>query len=110
MDLLASNLTLLTVPPPGSGAVLAAILNIMQVPAPLTSVSLCLRHYITTLQNYPDMNQTSALFYHRLVESFKWAYGARTRLGDPSDPEYGPGVAATVIRRMIVMMMMIMTA
>ena len=59
-----------------------------------------------TLQNYPDMNQTSALFYHRLVESFKWAYGARTRLGDPSDPEYGAGVAATVIRRMIVMMMM----
>ena len=56
------------------------------------------------------MNQTSALFYHRLVESFKWAYGARTRLGDPSDPEYGAGVAATVIRRMIVMMMVIMTA
>ena len=54
------------------------------------------------------MNQTSALFYHRLVESFKWAYGARTRLGDPSDPEYGPGVAATVIMRMIVMMMMMM--
>ena len=54
------------------------------------------------------MNQTSALFYHRLVESFKWAYGARTRLGDPSDPEYGPGVAATVIMTMIVMMMMMM--
>ena len=33
VDLLASNLTLVTVPPPGSGAVLAAILNIMQVPA-----------------------------------------------------------------------------
>ena len=62
-----------------------------------------------TMQNYPAMNQTSALFYHRLVESFKWAYGARTRLGDPSDPEYGPGVAATVIRRMIVMMMMMIT-
>ena len=42
------------------------------------------------------------------MESFKWAYGARTRLGDPSDPEYGPGVAATVIRRMIVMMIMMM--
>ena len=54
------------------------------------------------------MNQTSALFYHRLVESFKWAYGARTRLGDPSDPEYGPGVAATVIRRMIVMIEIMM--
>ena len=39
VDLLASNLTLLTVPPPGSGAVLAAILNIMQVPAPLTTIT-----------------------------------------------------------------------
>ena len=39
MDLLASNLTLVTVPPPGSGAVLAAILNIMQVPAPLTTIT-----------------------------------------------------------------------
>ena len=36
VDLLASNLTLVTVPPPGSGAVLAAILNIMQVPAHYT--------------------------------------------------------------------------
>ena len=38
VDLLASNLTLVTVPPPGSGAVLAAILNIMQVPAPLNTI------------------------------------------------------------------------
>ena len=59
------------------------------------------------MQNY-ELEEADPLFYHRLVESFKWAYGARTRLGDPSDPEYGPGVAATVIRRMIVMTMMMM--
>ena len=63
---LASNLTLLTQPPPGSGAVLAAILNIMS-------------HYET------GSGEADVQFYHHLVESFKWSYGARTQLGDPSD-------------------------
>jgi gamma-glutamyltranspeptidase/glutathione hydrolase/leukotriene-C4 hydrolase len=61
------NLTLYSVPPPGSGAVLAAILNIMQ---------------------QSNDSDEDALFYHRLVEAFKFAYAARSRLGDPTgDPD-----------------------
>jgi len=42
------------------------------------------------------MNETDTLFYHRLVESFKWAYGARTRLGDPTDEEYRDSIKMVV--------------
>ena len=66
------NLTLYSVPPPGSGAVLAAILNIIQ---------------------HSDHFGEDALFYHRLVEAFKFAYAARSRLGDPRGD---PDIAATV--------------
>ena len=60
------NLTLHSVPPPGSGAVLAAVLNIMQ--------------------QFPrHQDQDNALFYHHLVEAFKWAYAERSKLGDPRD-------------------------
>ena len=31
------------------------------------------------------MIKDDSIFYQRLVESFKWAYGARSNLGDPSD-------------------------
>ena len=61
-----TNLTLYSMPPPGSGAVLAAILNIME--------------------NFP-VEKDDPLFYHRVVESFKWAYGARSKLGDPNDKD-----------------------
>lgn len=60
------NLTLHSVPPPGSGAVLAAVLNIMQ--------------------QFPrHQDRDNALFYHHLVEAFKWAYAERSKLGDPWD-------------------------
>ncbi len=57
-----------SVPPPGSGAILAYILNILQ-------------HYDVG----PGDDQP--VLYHRIVEAFKWAYAVRTRLGDPADPE-----------------------
>jgi gamma-glutamyltranspeptidase / glutathione hydrolase / leukotriene-C4 hydrolase len=71
------NLTLYSVPPPGSGAVLAAILNIIQ---------------------HSDHFGEDALFFHRLVEAFKFAYGARSRLGDPrgDDPALASAVSQLV--------------
>ena len=42
------------------------------------------------------MNQTDVLFYHRLVESYKWAYGARSHLGDPADDHYGDSILEMV--------------
>ena len=68
-SLRSESLTLYSVPPPASGAVLAAILNI--------------------LDTY-DINAETGdigLLYHRMVESFKWAYGARSNLGDPFDAD-----------------------
>jgi len=61
------DLTLLSTPAPGSGAVLAFILNI--------------------LKNYDVRpgDDADPVFYHRMVEAFKWGYGRRTELGDPFD-------------------------
>ena len=56
-------------PLPGSGVVLNFILDI-------------LKWYRIT----PDDDQP--LVYHRMIEAFKWGYGYRSRLGDPSDLEY----------------------
>ena len=68
-SLRSESLTLHSVPPPASGAVLAAILNILdtyEITAEVTDIG---------------------LLYHRMVESFKWAYGARSNLGDPFDSD-----------------------
>ena len=60
--------TLYSIPPPGSGPVLAFILNV--------------------LDGY-DLNSTSlepeneVLTYQRITETFKYAYALRTYLGDP---------------------------
>ncbi len=58
-----------SVPPPGSGSILAYILNILQ-------------HYKISPgdDRYP-------VLYHRIIEAFKWAYAVRTKLGDPADEE-----------------------
>ena len=59
--------TISSVPPPASGIVLVAIMNI--------------------LDTFPDFDIEDDIFYHRIVESFKWAYGVRSKLGDPFDEE-----------------------
>ena len=68
-SLRSDSLTLHSVPPPASGAVLAAILNILD-----------------TYDITAEVSDTG-LLYHRIVESFKWAYGARSNLGDPFDTD-----------------------
>jgi gamma-glutamyltranspeptidase/glutathione hydrolase/leukotriene-C4 hydrolase len=59
------GLRVIGVPPPSGGAVLALILNIL---------------------NGYDFQESDfgSLAYHRIVESFKFAYGQRLRLGDPA--------------------------
>ncbi|XP_044760046.1 scoloptoxin SSD14-like isoform X2 [Coccinella septempunctata] len=62
------NQTLYTVPLPGSGALLVYILNMLQLQMDLSD---------------PE----SLLNLQRTVESFKFAYGSRTLLGDTRTPE-----------------------
>ena len=55
--------TLFSNPPPASGVIMAAILNI--------------------LDNYDIKPEDDIpLLYHRIAESYKWAYAKRTQLGD----------------------------
>lgn len=62
------NYTLYTNPPPGSGAVLSLIMNIV-------------KGYNMTAADRKDINST-VLTYHRIVEAFKFAYAYRALLGD----------------------------
>lgn len=70
---LAPDLTLFTQPPPGSGIVLSIILRVMK-----------------ELGYYKNLNPKSTLegaglYYHRLVESYKFAYAQRAGLEDKPD-------------------------
>ncbi|XP_045497972.1 glutathione hydrolase 1 proenzyme-like [Colias croceus] len=60
--------TLFSVPLPGSGSVLAFILNMLRGWAGAGS----------------DVPADTNLYWHRIVETFKYAYARRTGLGDPS--------------------------
>ncbi|CAH1233928.1 GGT1 [Branchiostoma lanceolatum] len=64
------TLTVLSPPPPASGAVLSLILNIMNGYG-LDASSV-------------DGDDNQVLTYHRIVEAFKFAYAKRTELGDPN--------------------------
>ncbi|CAF1420449.1 unnamed protein product [Rotaria sordida] len=67
---LKNSLTGFTSQAPSSGPILIFILNILQ-------------GYNMLENNFKNMS-TSALFYHRLIEAFKFAYAKRNELGDPS--------------------------
>jgi gamma-glutamyltranspeptidase/glutathione hydrolase/leukotriene-C4 hydrolase len=67
---LGNGLTVYSVPPPASGALLTYILNI-------------LKNYEFQVDDLLD----ETLLYHRITEALKWAYGQRSKLGDPFDSE-----------------------
>lgn len=73
MEPIVANLhggeALYSVPPPGSGALLAFIMNILD-------------GYAFTNQSVSSINQTITTF-HRTTEAFKYAFARRTELGDP---------------------------
>ncbi|UJR22671.1 hypothetical protein I4U23_025709 [Adineta vaga] len=65
-----ASLTAFTTHAPSSGPILTFILNI-------------LRGYNVHADDLKD-TRTAALFYHRLIEAFKFAYAKRSELSDPS--------------------------
>ncbi|XP_019530409.2 scoloptoxin SSD14 [Aedes albopictus] len=46
-------------------------------------------HMLNVLNGYPNLNPNDPVTWQRVVETFKHAYGVRTRLGDPS---FVPGI------------------
>lgn len=66
---LNQSLTLFVSHPPSSGIILSFILNILQG-----------YHFHP---NDLDNSTTAILFYHRLIETFKFAYAKRSELADP---------------------------
>jgi len=66
------NLTIYSAPPPGSGAILTFIMNVLHRLLPVR-----------------DEN----IMWQRIVETFKWAYARRTELGDP---EFVNGIGKTM--------------
>ena len=65
---LTDNLTLYSMPSPGSGLLVAYIMNMMADHLP---------------QNRDLARSLDPLTYHRITEAFKHAFAQRTKLGDP---------------------------
>ena len=72
---LGNGLQMHSTKPPGSGAILGFILNILQ------------NYNFSPGKNLLQDRDQQALLYHRVVEAFKWAYGQRSNLGDPGDSD-----------------------
>ncbi|KAK3908444.1 Glutathione hydrolase 1 proenzyme [Frankliniella fusca] len=66
---LQNGIKFYSVPPPGSGALLAFVLSFLD-------------GYGFSSKSMADV-PSAVTTYHRIVESFKYAYGFRTKLGDP---------------------------
>ena len=75
---LGGGMTMHTPPPPASGVITGFIMKVLK------------RLNFNTLQMKPG--KEIPIFWHRLAEAFKWAYGARTKLADPRDPDVRPVV------------------
>ena len=67
------GLELHSTPLPSSGIILTYIMNLMK-----------------WFQVGPE--DDTPLLYHRMIEAFKWAYAYRSKLGDPTDSEYGESI------------------
>ena len=74
--------TLHSFPLPGSGVVLAYILNVLK------------RFNISPGDDTP-------VLYHRMAEAFKWGYAERSKLGDPADPEFGQEINKVLAERIM---------
>lgn len=66
------NLTIYSTPPPGSGAILMFMMNVLRRLLPVSNEN---------------------VMWQRIVETFKWAYARRTELGDP---DFVEGIGETV--------------
>ncbi|XP_076657336.1 glutathione hydrolase 1 proenzyme [Halictus rubicundus] len=60
---IGKNMTIVTAPPPGSGAILTFIMNVLNGIVP---------------------TENQGVMWQRFVETFKWAYAKRTELADPA--------------------------
>lgn len=67
---LSDNLTLYSMPSPGSGVLVAYVMNMLDDHLPLKR------------EQYPSQS-LDPLTYHRITEAFKHAFAQRTKLGDP---------------------------